>query len=152
MPRLLICLLLLTSLAGCFGPRRDDPETLALRQTIMMEALGQIGRPYRYGGTGPQGFDCSGLTQYVYAQAGLRIPRSAREQLAAGDKIDLDDAQAGDLLFYRFGGRGSIDHVAVYLGDGRAVHAPASGRSVIVARVDDPSWQKRFRSAARLID
>lgn len=135
--------------AGC-SSYRPTPETDALRRGIVLDALGQIGRPYRYGGTTPEGFDCSGLTQYVYGLQGLKLPRSSREQHKVGEEIDLDDAEPGDLLFYRFGLIG-IDHVAIYLGDGQAVHAPASGRQVIVAPVASRWWMDRYVDAVRVI-
>lgn len=139
-------------LAGCAGSsRRSDPETEALRHQIVLEALGQVGRPYRLGGTTPAGFDCSGLVLHVYAQAGLQLPRTAREQHDAGRRIKLDDAEPGDLLFYSFEGR-KVDHVAIYLGDDQAVHAPASGRSVIVASVHLAYWKKHFVDAVRILN
>ena len=145
-------LLVALLLSGCSGSNyRATPETDALRRGIVLDALGQIGRPYRYGGTTPAGFDCSGLTQYVYAQHGLTLPRTSREQFEAGDTIDLDDAEPGDLLFYSFGGGGRIDHVAVYLGDGQAVHAPSSGKAVIVAPVAQRWWMDRYVDAVRVI-
>lgn len=138
-------------LAACSGPGyKPTPETDSLRRAIVLEALGQIGRPYRYGGTTPDGFDCSGLVRYVYAQAGLTVPRSSREQHQAGDTIELDDAEPGDLLFYSFSGHG-IDHVALYLGDGQAVHAPSTGRQVIVAPVANRWWMDRYVDAVRVI-
>ena len=143
--------MLLTGCAGFGGG--DIPEQISdTRQTIVFEATGQIGRPYRYGGTTPDGFDCSGLTRYVYAQAGVSLPRSTREQHDAGKTIKINQAQPGDLLFYRFGrSGGNVDHVAIYLGNGEAVHAPATGRTVIVASVGDPWWEKRFVNAVRVI-
>lgn len=152
LPRYLLPLGLCAGLlAGCMGSGyRPTPETDALRRGIVLDALGQIGRPYRYGGTNPDGFDCSGLVQYVYAQQGLELPRTTREQHRAGDEIDLDDAEPGDLLFYSFGG-GRIDHVAVYLGNGQAVHAPSSGKQVIVAPVAQRWWMDRYVDAVRVI-
>src|SRR3546814_11964628 len=98
----------------------------------------------------PDGFDCSGLVQYVYRLAGVQLPRTTREQHAYGRKVDIDDAEPGDLLFYSFTGHG-IDHVAIYLGDDEAVHAPASGRSVIVAGVHLKYWQRHFVDARRVL-
>lgn len=120
----------------------------ATRGVIVTEALGQIGRPYRYGGTDPDGFDCSGLVQYSYAQAGVSLPRTTGDQLKSGKQIPLSDAEPGDLLFYKL--NGSL-HVALYVGDGRAVHAPARGRQVIVAPVDIPYWQRNFITAIRVL-
>lgn len=146
---LLALVLLLT---GCvsWGPR-EASRIEPVRQQIVLEALGQIGRPYRFGGATPAGFDCSGLVHYVYAQAGQRLPRTVAEQWQQGRAIRPDAALPGDLLFYRFGPQG-VDHVAVYLGDGRAVHAPATGRTVIVAGVGEPYWQARLVGARRWID
>jgi cell wall-associated NlpC family hydrolase len=138
-------------IASCATPYRPTPEGQALRRGIVLDALGQIGRPYRYGGATPDGFDCSGLVQYVFAQQGLRLPRTTREQHKAGDPIDLDEAEPGDLLFYSFSLSGRIDHVAVYLGEGQAVHAPSSGKAVIVAPVAQAWWMDRYVDAVRVI-
>ncbi|HEX4895557.1 MAG TPA: C40 family peptidase [Solimonas sp.] len=142
-------ILLLLLLGACGGGVRGDHEVL--RQSLVLEALGQVGRPYRYGGATSAGFDCSGLVQYVYASVGIKLPRTAREQHGMGETIDLDEAEPGDLLFYSFEGR-RIDHVAIYLGDDQAVHAPANGRQVIVASVHLPYWQKHFVDAVRVLD
>lgn len=148
-----IVILMVVTLAGCasFGGRDADAPIGELRRAIVLEALGQIGRPYRHGGTTPDGFDCSGLAQYVYAQSGVSLPRSTREQHGAGKRIDLDQARPGDLLFYRISGKARVDHVAIYLGDGEALHAPASGKKVIVARVSDPWWSRRFVDAVSVL-
>lgn len=148
----LLAPLLALALTACFGggSLRPDPRNDKTRRTIILEALGQVGRPYRYGGTSPDGFDCSGLVQYVFAQSGVQLPRTTRQQHADGRKIDLEDAVPGDLLFYSFTGHG-IDHVAIYLGDDEAVHAPASGRRVIVAGVHIKYWQKHFVDAVRVL-
>ncbi|SHH30265.1 NlpC/P60 family protein [Hydrocarboniphaga daqingensis] len=151
---LLIALLLtLGLLGGCanFGHRPLPNEISETRREIVLEALGQVGRPYRYGGTTPDGFDCSGLARYVYGQSGVGLPRSTSEQHAFGKTVPLKQAQPGDLLFYRFGRGRGVDHVAIYLGEGKAVHAPVNGRKVMVARVDDPSWTKRFVDVVRVI-
>ncbi len=128
-------------------PAPSDPQ---LQHAIVLEALGQVGRPYRYGGTTPEGFDCSGLVQFAYAQAGIKLPRSTRDQYRIGTPVDRDALEPGDLLFYRFN-RGPVDHVALYLGDGEAIHAPASGRAVIVAAVALPYWQRHFVEAVRVL-
>jgi len=146
----LAALLTLLLIAGCAGSLRPDPANDATRRAIVLDALGQVGRPYRYGGTTPAGFDCSGLVQYVFKQNGISLPRTTREQHKHGRKIDLKDAVPGDLLFYSFSGRG-IDHVAIYLGDDQAVHAPASGRAVIVAGVHLEFWKRHYVGAVRVL-
>lgn len=140
---LLLGLLLLTACAS----KQVKPLDESTRETIITEALGQIGRPYRYGGATPAGFDCSGLVQYSYAQAGIVLPRTTAEQIDAGEKIPLRDAEPADLLFYRIG---DGLHVAIYLGDGRAVHAPSTGKQVIATSMDIPYWQRAFITAVRI--
>jgi len=148
--RWLLPALLALVLSACGSAPIKDYADPTLRHSLVLDGLGQIGRPYRYGGSNPNGFDCSGLIYWVYLQNGVRIPRTTTEQHAFGRKIPLRDAEPGDLLFYRFSS-GKVDHVAMYLGDGEALHAPATGRQVIVAHVDDPYWERRFVDAVRII-
>ncbi len=110
-------------------------------------ALQMIGAPYRYGGRAPDGFDCSGLVYFSYQQAGISVPRSSKEQFKATNPIDLDDARAGDLLFFR--NLFKVSHVAIYLGDGRFVHAPATGKQVSVASMDNSYYREHFVRAGR---
>lgn len=146
---LLIALMLLAGfLAGCAS--RPTPDHLELRQHIIETALGQLGRPYRYGGRDPDGFDCSGLVQFAYSEAGVIVPRDTRSQRDAGKSLALSDAQPGDLLFYRFEHSGGL-HVGLYLGDGRMIHAPASGRQVSLVEVASPIWKKRYLETIRLL-
>lgn len=140
---LLLALLLMSCASESRRPLDDTT-----RGIIVTEALGQIGRPYRYGGATPEGFDCSGLVQYSYAQGGVALPRTTGEQLKAGQEIALSEAEPGDLLFYKLNG---ALHVALYVGDGRAVHAPARGKQVIVAPVAIPYWQQSFITAIRVL-
>jgi len=134
-------------LAGCTdwgsGPER------AKRETIVETALGQVGRPYQYGGDTPDGFDCSGLVEYSYAEAGVSVPHNTSALRSAGSHISLGDARPGDLLFYRF--RGGALHVAIYLGHGKMVHAPASGKQVSVIHTDDHPWPDLFLGAVRML-
>lgn len=93
-------------------------------------ALAQVGTPYRWGGTGTGGFDCSGLVQYSYAAAGLAVPRTAQQQYDATRRLPAGaDLQPGDLLFFGTGPR-AVDHVGIALGDGRMVDAPHTGALV----------------------
>jgi cell wall-associated NlpC family hydrolase len=136
-------------LAGCAGTRYHGDT--ATREAVIETALGQVGRPYRYGGASPDGFDCSGLVQYSYAQAGVRLPHNTSQLLDLGSRIDLDEARPGDLVFYRFADPKNSLHVAIYLGDGRLVHAPASGGEVSVIRADARPWPQRYLGALRLL-
>jgi len=146
----LVLLLALTALLqGCAN--MGSGQEKVTRETILETALGQVGRPYRYGGSTPDGFDCSGLVAYSYAQAGISVPHYTTALRKAGSRIDLDDARPGDLLFYRFEKSPNSLHVAIYLGHGKMVHAPAAGREVSVVHIDDKPWPDRFLEAERLI-
>jgi cell wall-associated NlpC family hydrolase len=89
-------------------------------------AKAQLGKPYRYGSTGPSSFDCSGLMRFAYAAAGVHLPRSSRSQFGSLRRVPLDALKPGDLV-YRPG------HIGMYIGKGRMVHAPQTGRNVEIA-------------------
>ncbi|WP_026126973.1 C40 family peptidase [Nocardiopsis xinjiangensis] len=91
-------------------------------------AESQAGTPYAWGGTGPDSFDCSGLVQWAFGEAGIDLPRITYDQVAQGSKISYDNAQRGDILYWSDGG--PAYHVAIYLGDGRMIDAPNSGGQV----------------------
>jgi murein DD-endopeptidase len=120
---------------------------------VIDRALGALGTPYRWGGTSPrQGFDCSGLVQYAFkTQDDLELPRTSRD-LARLDAptVKRSDLQPGDLLFFRIRS-GSVDHVAIYIGEGRFVHAPRRGTRVRIDRLNDTYWQRHFQLAKRVV-
>ena len=110
-------------------------------------ALGQVGTPYRYGGSTPAGFDCSGLVHYSYLQAGKSIPRTTAGQWAELEPVGNRDMRTGDLLFFSI--EGKMSHVGLYLGDGKFVHAPSSGRTVEIERLDSAFYRSAFLRAGR---
>ncbi len=112
-------------------------------------AHGMVGKPYRYGGNSPSGFDCSGLVQYSYSRAGLPVPRTSGEQRKSSVAIDSRSLRVGDLVFFNQQGRKS-SHVGIYIGDGRFVHAPSSGKRVRVDKLDTKYWQQHFAGARRI--
>lgn len=93
-------------------------------------AMSKVGSPYVYGASGPEAFDCSGLTQWSYAQAGKSIPRTSYDQLAGGQRVS-GEWLPGDIISFYGGG-----HVGIYIGDGNFVHSPTSGQTVHVASLD----------------
>ena len=123
-----------------------------LRQELVNTAQSFMGTPYRWGGSSRQsGFDCSGLTMTVYRKNGLNLPRVAAEQYRTGRRISKNTLQKGDLVFFDTMGRGRVSHVGVYIGNGRFIHAPASGRNVTTARLSDPYFRSRFVGARTYI-
>jgi len=128
-------------------PVKTGPAPDPVRSHIVFTALQMVGAPYRYGGSTPAGFDCSGLVQYAYRSAGLRVPRTSREQLTATAPVPLAEAAPGDLLFFQ--GKDS-SHVGIYLGEGRFVHAPFTGRNVEIGRLDDGYYRSNFVRAGRV--
>jgi cell wall-associated NlpC family hydrolase len=100
-------------------------------------ALAQVGDRYQGGGTGPDAFDCSGLTSFAYAAAGVDLPHSSRAQAQLGRQVGRDELQPGDLVFYY----SPISHVALYIGDGMVVHARTYGKPVAVTSVDQPGYR-----------
>lgn len=102
-----------------------------------------IGTPYRYGGSSPDGFDCSGLVQFAHRQVGLDVPRTTASQWRHARTPDRRHLLPGDLLFFELGGR-KDRHVAIYEGGGRFIHAPSSGKRVRRASLDNPYWHSRL--------
>jgi murein DD-endopeptidase len=144
--------------AGCAGtPSRKSgaggatgPASSEARGLIAQLALSMVGVPYRYGGADPRyGFDCSGLVYYAYTSNGHAVPRTSQAQFDAARKIQLAEAAAGDLLFFR--DQEKLSHVGIYLGDGRFVHAPSSGDAVRVANIEAAYYQRHLIAVGRLI-
>ena len=108
----------------------------------------QIGVRYRYGGNTPgAGFDCSGLVYYAYAHAGKRVPRTTSGLWKSLAPVDTGRLRAGDLLFFNVAGK--MSHVGIYVGNGRFVHAPSSGKTVSVERLGSEYYSRAFIRAAR---
>ena len=156
-------------LAACGGSdnvRRPVPAAAAQRQwpyvqpadpdaanAVLMRAIGLVGTPYTYGGNTPQtGFDCSGLVAYVYRDMlDLRLPRTSQALASVqGPRIAPEKLAAADLVF--FGSRGNVSHVGIYVGEGRFVHAPSTGGTVRLDRLDGPYWRDHYSGAKRVLN
>jgi cell wall-associated NlpC family hydrolase len=141
-------------LAACASTPHHPTRVLpaADREVIVMTAFIQVGKPYRYGGDGPDAFDCSGLVRYAYGKAGVRVPRTTAELYAGGEVIDLAQAKPGDLLFYRIDpDRRGPSHVVFYLGDGQGIHAPNARSSIRAVNLDIPYFRERYLGARRWV-
>jgi len=113
-------------------------------------ALSLRGTPYRSGGDTPAaGFDCSGFTQFVFAQYGIRLPREVKDQFEMGKPVKPADVMAGDLLFFATTGRHAT-HVGIAVGGDEFVHAPSSTGVVRVERLSQTYWSRRYLGARRI--
>lgn len=131
-------------------PQATVGNDRSLVRTLMQRAFTLLGTPYRWGGTSPEsGFDCSGLVGYVFRTIGIDLPRVSRAMAGQGTPVTDRNALAeGDLVF--FGRRGRVDHVGIYIGDGKFLHAPRTGRDVTVSSLASGYWARKFLSARRL--
>jgi cell wall-associated NlpC family hydrolase len=129
------------------GESRPEPTQ---GQDVVRVAAGLIGTPYKFGGDDPaQGFDCSGLVFYSFDQLGIEVPRTAADLRHAAKPVARESLTPGDLVFFRSSAR-RVDHVGIYAGDGRFIHAPSKGAVVTYAYLDDPYYRAHFASAGRL--
>jgi cell wall-associated NlpC family hydrolase len=129
----------------------EGRERSAIASDVIATALALKGTQYRNGGSDPsQGFDCSGLVQWVFAQHGAALPRETREQYQSGRKIDDDEVQPGDLVFFETVSKGP-SHVGIALGGGEFVHAPSSRGVVRVESYTKSGyWAQRWIGARRI--
>jgi cell wall-associated NlpC family hydrolase len=116
----------------------DPSTTVAI---AIKTALSKVGSPYVYGATGPNSFDCSGLTSFAYAAAGIDLPRSSRDQATVGTPVSRSQLQPGDLVFFY----SPISHVGLYIGNGMMVHARTFGQPVAVTSVDQAGYAMAVR-------
>lgn len=155
----------LKSLNGLSGDRIKPGQRLVLdRQVSLTATLAEppandlwsviepyLDTPYRFGGSGPDGIDCSSFVQKVFLELDITLPRSAREQYWYGEEIDRAYLHSGDLLFFRTYAQ-YPSHVGIYLGDGKMVHASARSHRVITSDINQPYYRKRFIGAKRFPD
>jgi cell wall-associated NlpC family hydrolase len=126
-----------------------EPAARPFAEAVAAAAQALLGTPYRSGGAGVDGFDCSGFVQYVFAEAGAAVPRSVREQWQSGEGVDDGDLRPGDLVFFAIDGR-EVSHVGIALDGGTFVHAPSAHGVVRVEHLDADYWAKRYVGARRI--
>lgn len=137
------------SLTGQFSMAK---QTVGEKATDMLtQAMGLLGVPYRRGGsTEETGFDCSGFVRHLYEKSfGRLLPRRADEQARATETIDRNELKPGDLVFFNTMKR-AFSHVGIYVGDGKFIHAPRTGKAIRVDDMREAYWQKRFNGARRV--
>lgn len=153
-----LILLTLLALGGCVTrppptlpepapPIAPQPPPKTPRDVFVETALSVQGTPYRYGGSGPDAFDCSGLVDYAARRAGIIVPRTAAEQFRTGTVVKRDALQAGDLVFMRL--KREL-HVGIMVSPDRFVHAPSSGGRVRIDQLDAAPYARAYKGARRL--
>ncbi|MGK9171839.1 C40 family peptidase [Yokenella regensburgei] len=150
--------------AQCVKVKGSKPLTLSeahkvrvqkVQKTAMSKLMNQIGKPYHWGGTSPMtGFDCSGLVYYAYKDlVKFRIPRTANEMyhLRDASPVNVAELESGDLVFFRTQGRGTADHVGVYVGNGKFIQSPRSGQDIQITSLSEDYWQRHYVGARRVV-
>lgn len=128
---------------------KQEEKSSATADKIISVGKSKLGTPYVYGATGPNSFDCSGFTSYVFAQAGISLPRVASSQAYGGKRVAKANLQKGDLVFFNtFGG---ISHVGIYIGSGNFIHASSYNSGVTISSLNDSYYASRYVTAARYL-
>jgi cell wall-associated NlpC family hydrolase len=129
---------------------QPQPVTDA-RRRVIEQARSLLGAPYKYGGTSPAGFDCTGFVQYVFNQAvAVALPRRSAEQIGVGEAVSPLEMQPGDLVYFNIDKEDSL-HIGIYVGQGRFIHAPSTKGVVNVQSLGLAYWRTQFLGARRLV-
>ena len=146
--RRLAVVVIIASLAGCASQSPvQTARPAGQADKAVAVALQQVGVPYRYGGSTPSGFDCSGLVYYSYSRAGKTVPRTTATLWSGMRPVASGQMQVGDILFFRISGK--MSHVGMYIGDDQFVHAPSSGKTVTVASLRSDFYRNALIRAGR---
>ena len=130
-------------------PTPTEPSTNNKASAIIHTAKQYIGVKYVWGGTSPEGFDCSGLVKYVFANNGVTLPRVSRDQYNVGNTVSFDHLQPADLVFFSLGNDGAVDHVGIYVGEGQFLHA-SSSKGVMIS-LFSTYWTSNYMGAKRVL-
>lgn len=160
---LALSVLLLVACSAKPQPRADRPdeqlrahlpvETKAQAKSARLIALDvareMVGVRYRYGGSDPSGFDCSGLVHYSFQKAGVSLPRTSQDIFRSARLVAPHERQPGDLVFFTISSN-KVSHVGIYVDRNRFIHAPSSGKGVGYASLENPYWRKRLVAVGRI--
>lgn len=124
----------------------EDPQKAKLKELISKE----LGKPYKWGAAGPNSFDCSGLTYYLFGKLGIKLPRTSKTQASAGVYVAKSDLEYGDLVLFARNGK-TINHVGIYVGDGMFVHSPESGQVVKTTTLMSGYYANSYYTARRVL-
>lgn len=149
-----------TSITHTYSPSSYSTHASPLKtsskhtaEEVIRQAYDMIGIPYVWGGATPRGFDCSGLVNYVFRHAGnVKLPRTANDiYRTSKQRVSRNQLQPGDLVFFKIKSRSRVDHIGIYVGQNRFVHAPRTGKNVRVSSLNSQYWKSHYLSASRVI-
>jgi len=121
-----------------------------LANNIESVAKSLLGVDYQYGATGPNHYDCSGFTKYVFSKQGINLPRISRDQAKVGQFIRANQLQKGDLIFFDSKKSSAVSHVGIYLGDGAFIHASSTKDKVVISNLHSNYYSKHFKWGRRV--
>lgn len=134
-------------------PKKAVAKTVSsAKNPILNQALTYRGVRYRWGGTSRSGVDCSGFTTVVFRAQGIKLPRTALEQSRIGSPVATSDLQAGDLVFFRTSRSYRVNHVGIYVGDRKFIHAATGGGHVMISNLDEKYYRRCYATARRVAD
>ncbi|KAF0993878.1 C40 family peptidase [Geobacillus sp. TFV-3] len=146
------CSLLFVSmiiLFSSFFVSTSNSDAAANKARLIIEAKKLVGTPYRYGGTTPKGFDCSGFVYYAHKKVGVTLPRTSREMYKRGTYVHKSELQPGDLVFFDTSkSTKGVSHVAIYIGNNQVIHAVSRG--VKIDNLNSSYWKTKYVGAKRL--
>lgn len=154
---LILCLTALLAACASHEPIDSNSSVIVkpgLAEDVLIQAIGLVGTPYRWGGNTPEGgFDCSGLIGYVYQQAaGVQLPRTTKEMIALPvPMVNSQQLRSGDVVFFATAGGQQVSHAGIYVGEGRFVHAPRTGGTVRLNYLNEAYWQRSYLGARRIL-
>lgn len=141
-----------TTLASKSHGKLVPPMANKESSNVLSRAVNVLGTPYRWGGSSPsKGFDCSGLVKYAFNDATFDLPRTSNAMASGhGEKVERKDLKPGDLIFFNIKSR-RVNHVAIYLGNDRFIHAPRRGKRVSIDTLNKPYWKQHYVVAKRVL-
>ena len=137
--------------AGSRGDGTVAAPSSSLGQQVVDYAKQYLGTPYVYGGNGPNSFDCSGFTKFVYKHFGYTLNRTATDQLSNGVSVSRSDLQPGDLVFFKYNTSKPVSHVGIYIGEGQFIHASTNTYSVKIDSMNSGHYDRVFVYARRIL-